>query len=327
MTAARRRQAEPRGRGAAWTQERGSLRPGDEAGPGQRGAPPSGLRSEGARNERPGEEGRRRVKALRRRAGSTALRAEWTKLRTAPGTVWLLAATLVLTVAVSTAAAAATRCPAGTSCPVDTIKLSLTGVQFGQAVVAILAAAGMSSEYGTGMIRTTLTAMPRRTAVLAAKAAVTAGPVLAAAALAVAGSLLAGRLILPGHGFTAARGFPLVSPADGPVLRAAAGSVLYLALIALLSLGIAAAVRDPAVAIGLVLGLLYLFPIVSSLAASPHWQRHLEQIGPMTAGLDIEATTGLRSLPLSPWAGLGVLAAWAAAALLAGGLLLRLRDA
>jgi ABC-2 type transport system permease protein len=177
------------------------------------------------------------------------------------------------------------------------------------------------------MIHTTLTAMPRRAAVLAAKAAVTTGPVLAAAAAAVAGSLVAGRLILPGHGFTAARGFPLLSLADGPVLRAAAGSVLYLALIALLSLGVATAVRDPAVAIGIVLGLLYLFPIVAAVAANPDWQRHLEQIGPMTAGLDIEATTGLRGLPLSPWAGLGVLAAWAAAALLAGGLVLRLRDA
>jgi len=285
-------------------------------------------------SSRPSDEGRRRSEGgMRRRAGargrtfSTAMRAEWTKLRTVPGTVWLLAATIVLTVAVSTAAAAATRCPAGTSCPVDTTKLSLTGVQVGQAVVAILAVLGISSEYSTGMIRATLTAMPRRAAVLAAKAVVTTGPVLAAAALAVAGSLLAGRLILPGHGFTAARGFPLLSWADGPVLRAAAGSVLYLALIALLSLGIATAVRDSAVAIGLVLALLYLFPIVASLAANPHWQRHLEQIGPMTAGLDIEATTGLRGLPLSPWAGLGVLAAWAAAALLAGGLLLRLRDA
>jgi ABC-2 type transport system permease protein len=256
-----------------------------------------------------------------------ALRAEWTKLRTAPGTIWLLAATIVLTVAVSTAATAATRCPASAACPVDPAKLSLAGVDAGQAVVAILAVLAISTEYSTGMIRTTLTAMPRRAAVLAAKAAVTTGPVLAAAAVAVAGSLLAGRLILPGHGFTAARGFPLLSLADGPVLRAAAGSVLYLALIALLSLGVATAVRDPAPAIGIVLGLLYLFPIVAAVAANPHWQRHLEQIGPMTAGLDIEATTGLRSLPLSPWAGLGVLAAWAAAALLAGGLLLRLRDA
>ena len=47
----------------------------------------------------------------------------------------------------------------------------------------------------------------------------------------------------------------------------------------------------------------------------------------MTAGLAIQATTDLPSLPISPWAGLGVLAAWAGGALLAGGLVLRLRDA
>jgi ABC-2 type transport system permease protein len=252
-----------------------------------------------------------------------ALRAEWTKLRTVPGTVWLLAATVVLTVAVSTAAAAATRCPAGT-CFEDTTRLSLTGVVFGQAVVAILAVLTITGEYSTGMIRTTITAMPRRAAVLAAKAAVVTGPVLAAAGVAVAGCLLAGRLILPGHGFPAVGGWSL---ADGPVVRAAVGSVLYLALIALLSLGIATAVRDSAVAIGVVLGLIYLFPIVAALAANPHWQRHLDQIGPMTAGLEIEATTRLSGLPLSPWAGLGVLAVWAAGALLLGGLVLRLRDA
>ena len=68
------------------------------------------------------------------------------------------------------------------------------------------------------------------------------------------------------------------------MLRAAAGSVLYLALIALLSLGIATAVRDSAVAIGVVLGLLYLFPIIAAVVR-PAWQRHLEQIAPMTAGL------------------------------------------
>jgi DNA helicase II / ATP-dependent DNA helicase PcrA len=63
---------DPKGRGVAWTEERGSLRPNDEARPSQRGAPPSGLRSEGARNERPSEEGRRRVKAPRRRAKNRA---------------------------------------------------------------------------------------------------------------------------------------------------------------------------------------------------------------------------------------------------------------
>jgi ABC-2 type transport system permease protein len=209
---------------------------------------------------------------------------------------------------------------------VDPAKLSLTGVQLGQAAVAILAVLIISGEYSTGMIRVTFTAVPRRITVLAAKAAVLTGLVLTAATMAVLGGVLAGRLILPGHGFTAARGFPPLSLADGPVLRAAAGSVLYLALIGLLSLGIATLVRDSAVAVGVILGLLYLFPIVAHVV-NPHWYRHLEQIGPMSAGLDIQATTGLRSLPLSPWAGLGVLAAWAAAALLAGALAVRLRDA
>jgi ABC-2 type transport system permease protein len=109
-------------------------------------------------------------------------------------------------------------------------------------------------------------------------------------------------------------------------LRATAGSVLYLALIGLLGLGIATAVRDSAAAIGVVLGLLYLSPVVTAAVANPHWQRHLEQIAPMSAGLAIQATTGLRGLPISPWAGIGVLAAWAAGAMLAGGLLLQLRD-
>jgi len=161
---------------------------------------------------------------------------------------------------------------------------------------------------------------------LAAKAAIVGALVLAAGAVAVLGSVLAGRLILPGHGFTVAHGYPVLSLADGPVLRAATGSVLYLVLVALLALGAATVIRDSAVAIGVVLGLLYLFPVVAA-AVPGDWQRRLEQIGPMTAGLDVQATVGLRSLPLSPWQGLGVLVAWAAGALFLGGLLLRLRDA
>jgi ABC-2 type transport system permease protein len=137
--------------------------------------------------------------------------------------------------------------------------------------------------------------------------------------------MLAGRLILPGRGLTPAHGYPPLGLA-GPDLRAAAGSVLYLGLVALLALGLAVAIRDSAVAIGAVLGLLYLFPVIAT-ALDSDWRRHLEQIGPMSAGLDIQATTGLSSQPLSPWAGLGVLALWALGAMLAGGLLLRLRDA
>jgi ABC-2 type transport system permease protein len=221
---------------------------------------------------------------------SGALRAEWTKLRTIPGTIWLLLTAVVVTGAVSAAAVASTTYRSGAVGQVDPAKLSLTGIDVGQAVVAILA-------------------------------------VLAVGTVGVLASVLAGRLILPGHGFTPAHGYELVSLAHGPVLRAAAGSVLYLALVALLSLGAAAVVREQAPAIGAVLGLLYLFPIVAGAVSDPAWQRHLQQIGPMTAGLAIQATVDVRSLPLSPWAGLGVLAAWAAGALLAGALVLRWRDA
>jgi ABC-2 type transport system permease protein len=140
-------------------------------------------------------------------------------------------------------------------------------------------------------------------------------------------SVLAARLLLPGNGFTVANGYRELSFADGPVLRAAVGSVLYLVLVGLLSLGVATLVRDSAAAVGVVLGLLYLFPIIATVVADPDWHRHLLQLGPMTAGLAIQATTDLGSLPISPWAGLGVLAAWAAGALLAAAVALRSRDA
>ena len=247
-----------------------------------------------------------------------ALRAEWTKLRTVASTGWLLAGVVVVTVAVSAGADAAGICTSSAGCHPDVTRLSLTGTDVGQAVVAVVAVLAVTAEYGTGMIRTTLAAVPRRTAVLAAKAAVVTGLTLAAGTVAVLGSVLAGELILPGRGLT---------PPGGPMLRAATGTVLYLALVALLSLGVATAVRDSAVAFGVVLGLLYVFPVLGLVVASPPWQRHLQQLGPMSAGLEIQASTGLRHLPIGPWAGLGVLAAWAAAALLGGGLLLGLRDA
>jgi ABC-2 type transport system permease protein len=255
-----------------------------------------------------------------------ALHAEWTKLRTVAGPVWLLLGMIAVTVALSAAATSVVTC-ASTACGGDLTKLTLIGVMLGQAPAAILAVLVVSGEYSSGMIRTTLTAMPHRATVFAAKAITLTGVVAVAATTAVLGSLLAGRLLLPRHGFTTAHGHPAPSLVDGPTLRAVAGSILYLVLIALLSLGIAAVVRSSATSIGVILGLLYLLPILSQVIGDPLWQRRLEQIAPMSAGLAIQATTDLRSLPISPWAGLGVTAGWAAAALVAGGLLLRERDA
>jgi ABC-2 type transport system permease protein len=252
---------------------------------------------------------------------SDALWAEWAKLRTLPSTSWLLAAAAGVTIAVSAIVAATFHVNTG-STP-DPTKLSLTGVQIGQAVIAVLAVLGMSEEYGTAMIRTTLAAMPRRHVLLAAKGVNLA---LLAGLMAVAGCLIAGRLLLPNTGINPAHGYALISLHHASTLRAAAGSMLYLILIALLALGTATIIRDTAASVGTVLGLIYLPPIAAQIVQDPTWRRHLEQISPTTAGLAIQATTNLRSQPIAPWAGLGVLAAWAAAALLLAGLLLRHRD-
>jgi ABC-2 type transport system permease protein len=257
---------------------------------------------------------------------SRALHAEWTKLRTVAATGWLLVAVILLTVALSAVVTFALNY-SSEGPGEDITKLALAGVYIGQALVAILAVLSISGEYSTGMISVTLTAIPRRATMLAAKAITVTGLVVVAATLAVLGSVLASRLVLPSHGFTAAHGYSALSLTHGLTLRAAAGTVLYMALIALLSLGVATAVREAAVAIGIVLGLLYVFPILAALVTAPSLRRHLQQIAPMNAGLAIQDTTNLHHLPIAPWAGLGVLAAWAAASLIAGGLFLRLRDA
>jgi len=253
-----------------------------------------------------------------------ALRAEWTKLRTVAGPFWLLAGAVALTVAVGAAAAGAAQCQSAT-CGIDPAKVSFTGIYLGQAAVAVAGVLAIGDEYSTGMIRLSLTTVPRRLTWFFAKAAVLTGPVLIASALAVAGSALAGWLILPGRGFTPAHGY--ASLTAGADLRAAVGAVLYLTLIALLSLGVAAAVRDSTAAIGLVLGLLYLFPIIASLVSDATLARRLQQIGPLSTGLDVQATTGVNSLPLTPWQGLGIVALWTVGALLLGALALKFRDA
>ncbi len=256
----------------------------------------------------------------------TALHAEWTKLRTVGGTLWLLFGAIALTVGLSALASAGVSCSSA-ACGQDAVKISLTGVYLGQLVIAILAVTVVGNEYSTGMIRTTFAAMPRRWVVIANKALLVGGGALVAGAVGVLGSVLAGRFILPGKGFTLAHGYHPLSLFDASTLRAVAGSALYLALIALLSVGVAALVRDSAAAIGTVFALLFLFPIVTSAVGDEHLHRHLEQISPMGAGLAIQATINVHGLVISPWAGLGVLALWAIGALLVGGLSLQLRDA
>ncbi|OLF06793.1 hypothetical protein BLA60_30035 [Actinophytocola xinjiangensis] len=145
---------------------------------------------------------------------------------------------------------------------------SLTGAALSQAPLAILAVRTITDEYRAGLILTTFTATPRRGRVLAAKATVVAGLVAATGALGV---------------------FPAAP---------------HLTLTALLGLGIAAVVRDPATSIGLLLALLHLIPLLAQAIADPYWHQLL-----------LSTTPGLGLNPDTPWGGLGTTAAWTAAAL------------
>ena len=255
-----------------------------------------------------------------------ALHAEWTKLRTVAGPGALLLAAIALTAAVGAIAANAVTCPGG-GCQVDPARVSLTGIYLGQAVVAIVAVTAVSGEYSTGMMRLTLTATPRRWRVLAAKAAVVGTATLVTGAVAVLASVLAGRLLLARHGIDPAHGYEALS------LGGRGGAARRRRLGALPDADRAARPRrrrhDPRLRGGHRDRARPAVPVPDRgrRRRQPSWHRHLDQISPMTAGLYIQATTNLRALPLTPWQGLGVLAAWAAGALLAGGLLLRLRDA
>lgn len=133
-----------------------------------------------------------------------ALHAEWTKLRTTAGPAWLLLAAVAAIVAIGAAVAA---CPRPV-CDLDPVRLSLTGIYLGQAPVAILAVLAISGEHSTGLIRATLTAVPRRPAVLAAKATVLTLTVATAAGVALLATFLITREIT-----------------DGPALRAYGVSV------------------------------------------------------------------------------------------------------
>ena len=243
---------------------------------------------------------------------SAALRAEWTKQRTIASTWWTLIATVVATVGGGAAMTALVHSHTAD----DFARRALTGVMLGQAAVVALGAATMGDEYGSGLILTTLTAIPRRDSLLAAKATVLAATVLATGALAAATSLLAATLTSPNAPDLTA----------STAIRAILTTATYLALIALLALGAATASRSTATATALTLALLYLPPLLAALIANPTWQLRIQHLAPMTAGLAPPIGAGAERHQPPSWSGLGIVALWAAAALAAGRQALRVHD-
>jgi ABC-2 type transport system permease protein len=257
----------------------------------------------------------------------SALRAEWTKLRTVRSSWWALSLALAL-ILLMTAFVCSTVSTSGKG-PGDggddVMMLSLAGVLFGQFAVVALAVVAITTEHATGTIRATFAANPRRHAVLGAKAAVVAGTVLAVGVVGSLLAFLAAQPILHDNGFVAYNGYTPLSLTEGETIRAVAGSGLYLALIALLSLGVGAIVRHTGAAVTAVLALLFL-PLILSGMLSEAARDTVQKIAPMTAGICIQTTPG-HGAPLSPGAGIAVLAAWAAAAMLGALWLIGRRDA
>jgi ABC-2 type transport system permease protein len=207
----------------------------------------------------------------------------------------------------------------------DVVMLSQFGMYFGQLAAMTFAVVAMTSEYGTGLIRTTFAATPRRPTVLAAKALVVAAPVLVIGLAASFVSFFVGQAILHGNGFTAANGYPAASLADGDTLRAVIGTGLYVTAVAWLALGVGAILRHTAMAITVMAGLVFL-PVIAASILGESAADWIERLCPTVSGFAVQATTD-QEFAIAPLAGLGVTFAYAAAALLAAFWLIQRRDA
>ncbi|MEO3850940.1 ABC transporter permease subunit [Streptomyces sp. B8F3] len=218
----------------------------------------------------------------------------------------------------------------------DLTWMSLAGAQVGLIAFAALGVLFITAEYKRGMIRTTFTAGPRRGRVLAAKATVLAAVAFAAGLAAAVVSFLAGQRALRASGHRPPQ-FPEVSLTDGPALRAVVGTGLLLALVALFALGLGALLRHTAAAVTIVV-VLFVLPLVLGGGLPLGVVEWLFRVTPV-AGFGVQSTTPRYEqvetvclpedgcMPQGPWAGLGVLAVWAAVALALAVWRLRRRDA
>jgi ABC-2 type transport system permease protein len=259
-----------------------------------------------------------------------ALRSEFTKIRSVRSTYWTLLALVLVCIGIgalfSLGEASHVQSLAGTrvgsqvaaNARSHAVALSLFGLLVGQLVIVVLGALTITSEYSTGMIRTSLTTMPRRGTVFAAKAIVFGAVALATGLVTSFGSFFAGQAILATQNVGASIGQP-------GVLRAVIGGGLFLTVCGLLSLGLGAVLRHTAGAITASIGLLFVLFVLSGFLPS-NWAAHVDKWIPFNAGGAIwEQFSGQNMF--RPWTGFAVFCGYAAVALIGGLVLFRQRDA
>lgn len=250
------------------------------------------------------------------------VRSEWTKIRSVASTVWTLATAVVLTLALGILISALSkheydRLDAREKLSFDPTFISFAGMGLGQLAMIVFGVLVVSNEYSTGMIRTSLAAVPQRGTFLFSKIGV-------AAALALVVGMATGfAAFFVGQAALGSLGADIDDPG---VLRAVIGGGLYMTLIALFSMGVAAMLRSPMLSLGILMPFFFLISnILGAVSATEKFARFL----PDQAGSRIMQVIRPPDddTPYGPWGGLGIMALWVVASLAGGYGLLRKRDA
>ena len=252
-----------------------------------------------------------------------ALRSEWTKLRSLRSTFWALTVTVVLGVGLGAVISAATahgyaKSSASGKLSWDPTALSLDGMAIASLAIAVLGVLCISSEYSSGMIRTSLIAVPKRGRVLAAKSLVFAAVTFVVGEVTSFAAFFVGQALIAGHAPHAALG-------DPGVARAVVGAGLLLTALAVLSVAAGTLLRHPAAAIAAMVGVLFVLPgIAQALPGS--WGNTVNEFWPVLAGGQITSVYHAAHT-LQPWPGFGVMCLFVAIVYAIAWTLLDRRDA
>jgi ABC-2 type transport system permease protein len=257
------------------------------------------------------------------------LRSEWIKMRSLRSTMWSYLFVIVLTLGLALAMSLTTASGAGGSDIASAtgdgqtqlfVQSSVFGVYLAQLVVAVLGVLVVSGEYGTGMIRSTLAAVPTRLPALAAKAGVLFVATFIVGLLSTVGAYFVSTAVYSGYGVSA-------SLTDPDLLLPMLGASLYLALLAVFALGVGTMVRSSAGGIGIVVALILVVPTVLGMVPAD-WAQSIVTYLLSDAGATMFAPavfTGPDSL--TAWQGLLVVLGWVAASVTGAAVLLTKRDA
>lgn len=257
-------------------------------------------------------------------APSAVLKSEWTKVRTVSSTVWTLATALVLTVAIGALLSGLMNSTfddlsATERATFDPTFVSFFGMVLGQLAMITFGVLTVSTEYSSGMIKTSLAAVPQRGTFYAAKIAVAAGLTLVVGLITSFLSFFLGQALLGEHS---------AAITDDNVLRAVVGAGLYLALMALFSMGVATMLRSTVLSLGILMALFFLIStILISVPATSDIAQWLPDQAGTRAMQVVPGAMNSETTPYGPWGGLGIMVAWVAAALIGGYIVLKRRDA